>query len=450
MHAPQTGTVLCHGCWDNLHIGHIRHLQEAKALGNRLIVSVTSDRHVNKGVGRPRFSQELRMEALRALDCVDQVVLNDAPHPTELIDQIKPSIYVKGSDYEAGALIESEAVQRNGGRVHITGTAKWSSSRLINQDKFNDETVEYLEKARAAGFLDRILGAFEAADQTEIAFVGETIIDQYRHVQALGKTSKEFTLATVEVGFEEFEGGVMAASRHGEWRKVSVITGAMPITKTRYVDSDFSRKLFEIYSDRTIAQSDKQRAYFHDDLGEAIGAGRTIIAFDFGHGLIRQSNRQMMQHAKFLAVNAQSNAGNFGFNPVTQYPKANLICIDDPEARLATGMQHEPIDIVARTLSMKMPGSDLIVTHGRRGCIAMERKTGHLARIPAFALQAVDTMGAGDAFLAVAGPLAATGLPTEMAAFAGNVAGSIKVSIVGHRRHVGRSELVSTIESLLK
>ena len=73
-----------------------------------------------------------------------------------------------------------------------------------------------------------------------------------------------------------------------------------------------------------------------------------------------------------------------------------------------------------------------------------------MAKIPAFAANGVDTMGAGDAFLAVAAPLAAVGLPLEMAAFAGNVAGAIKISIVGHRRHVERNELIGTIETLLK
>ena len=75
--------VLAHGCYDLLHLGHIRHLQEARKLGDRLVVSVTSDAHVGKGLGRPHFKAEERAEALRALDCVDEVVINDAASSVE-------------------------------------------------------------------------------------------------------------------------------------------------------------------------------------------------------------------------------------------------------------------------------------------------------------------------------------------------------------------------------
>lgn len=451
MHGNVPGTVLCHGCWDLLHVGHIRHLQEAASLGQRLVVSVTSDRYVNKGAGRPRFSQEQRMEALRALECVDEVILNDAADPIELIGQLKPAVYVKGSDYLFTDLIETGAVKANGGRVHITKSQKWSSSRLINQDKYDDGTVRFLEMARSQGYRDQILGAFDQADRMAFAFVGETIIDEYRYVSTLGKASKEYVLATVyhERPSEKFDGGVVAAAKHAEWKGVTTLRSP-PFWKTRYVDPDFNRKLFEVYGERDITKwmFDYHREEFHATLGRLIADGESLIVFDFGHGFIRPSTRKIVATARFLAVNAQSNAGNHGFNPVTNYSSPHLVCVDAPEARLATGLQHEPVDSVVRSLAIKMPSSKVIVTNGRHGCYATDKSK--LIHIPAFSHQVVDTMGAGDAFLAVAGPLAATGLPTEMAAFAGNVAGAIKVGIVGHRRHVGRQELIATIEALLK
>src|SRR5690348_32464 len=91
------GIVLAHGCWDILHIGHIRHFQEAAKLSGTLVVTVTPDRHVNKGHGRPLFNEQMRAEAVAALSCVDFVAINDkdiAP-----VEFLRPNVYVKGAEY---------------------------------------------------------------------------------------------------------------------------------------------------------------------------------------------------------------------------------------------------------------------------------------------------------------------------------------------------------------
>jgi rfaE bifunctional protein nucleotidyltransferase chain/domain len=95
-----TGIVLCHGCWDLLHLGHIQHLRAAKSMGEWLIVSVTADRFVNKGPGRPVFTAEDRAEVLMALRFVDEVIVNDAQNASQMINRVKPDFYVKGCDYK--------------------------------------------------------------------------------------------------------------------------------------------------------------------------------------------------------------------------------------------------------------------------------------------------------------------------------------------------------------
>src|SRR5438045_524220 len=91
--------VLAHGVFDLLHMGHVRHLEEARGLGSILVVSVTADRFVNKGPGRPVFSQILRAEMLAALAYVDWVIVSEAPTAEQVIDTIKPDVYVKGVEY---------------------------------------------------------------------------------------------------------------------------------------------------------------------------------------------------------------------------------------------------------------------------------------------------------------------------------------------------------------
>ena len=91
--------VLCHGVFDLLHIGHIKHLKKAKENGSKLFVTITSDKFVNKGPGKPVFNERLRAEALASLEDVDFVAINDSPTAINAIKIIKPDFYCKGRDY---------------------------------------------------------------------------------------------------------------------------------------------------------------------------------------------------------------------------------------------------------------------------------------------------------------------------------------------------------------
>lgn len=443
--------VLCHGVFDLLHLGHIRHLQDAAAFGDYLIVSVTSDKFVKKGLGRPHFSAEQRAEAVFALDCVDEVMINDADVACDLIRKLKPAFYVKGADYigsvHPGLVKERDAISAVGGQMKFTGGRKWSSSQILKAETFSDETCAYLDRMKDAGARDKILEAVENADQKRILFVGEAITDIYRYMQGLGRASKELMLATVEVGSEEFDGGILASAKHGEWRDATYLCGNTGITKTRFVDSDFNKKLFDVYSSREVQMDADQRDDFRNKLQDAVGMSDVVIVNDFGHGLLGGIERGLLGEAGFLAVNCQTNAGNYGFNPVTKYPRADYICIDDPEARLAAGMQKEPVSQVAAYLHSKIACKRFLITHGRYGSTYFGGV--HQGAAPALAMGGIDTMGAGDATMAVTAPLVAAGLDLACAALVGNIVGAIKVSILGHRRHVGRQEIIQTLEALL-
>ncbi len=450
---PAKQIVLCHGCFDTLHLGHIRHLQEASKLGNWLVVSVTADRFVNKGIGRPYFTAEHRAEALRALDCVDEVVINENPGAWDLIRNIRPAFYVKGVDYigveSEGLDKERQAIEEVGGQLKFTNSQKWSSSNIINTQKFTPEVCQYLETMKKLDAKSKILAAFDKADQKTITFVGETIYDVYRYVNGLGRASKELMLATVELDHEQFEGGILASAKHGEWRNVSVLTPSASITKTRFVDADFNKKLFDVYSSREILLSVEERYDFRAKLQDAVGSSDVIVLNDFGHGLMGEIERNTVRHAGFLALNCQTNAGNYGFNLVTKYKNAHYVCIDDPEARLAVGMQKEPINKAIDKLQLKLDCRQYLITHGRFGSNYYGEEYLDRGLAPALAHGGVDTMGAGDAAMAVTAPLVAAGLDMGCVAFVGNIVGAIKVSILGHRRHVGREEIIRTVEALL-
>ncbi len=123
--------VFANGCFDLLHVGHVRYLEAARSLGDLLILAINGDLSVSaiKGPGRPIQRQEDRAEILASLDCVDYLVLFDAPTVDELLWELKPDIHVKGTDYTMGSVPERATVLSYGGRVAIAGDRKDHSTR---------------------------------------------------------------------------------------------------------------------------------------------------------------------------------------------------------------------------------------------------------------------------------------------------------------------------------
>jgi rfaE bifunctional protein nucleotidyltransferase chain/domain len=118
--------TLANGCFDLLHVGHVRYLQGARALGGKLVVAINSDQSVRrlKGAGRPAMPEHERAEIIAALACVDAVVIFDEPDVRPLIREIRPNVQVKGTDYTADTVPEREEVLSYGGRVEIVGDPK--------------------------------------------------------------------------------------------------------------------------------------------------------------------------------------------------------------------------------------------------------------------------------------------------------------------------------------
>ena len=146
---------------------------------------------------------------------------------------------------------------------------------------------------------------------------------------------------------------------------------------------------------------------------------------------------------RFLAVSTQTNAHNSGFNFITKYPRADYICIDEPEARLAAHDRDSPIEEVMRKLA-KDRCNKFIVTHGRHGAYGLQN--GKFFHCEAFTNQVVDTMGAGDAFFAVTAPMSKTGDIEDLLRI-GNAAGALKTQILGHRESVTKEKLIDFLRT---
>jgi rfaE bifunctional protein nucleotidyltransferase chain/domain len=487
--AGQT-VVQAHGTFDLLHLGHVRHLEAARKLGDVLIVTVTADRFVNKGPGRPVFNAELRAEMLATVEYVDWVAINESPDAVSAIDRIRPSIYIKGQDYQnpqgdiTGKItLERDAVEAHGGRIHFTDEVTFSSTELINRhlNVFEPHIREHLETLRQDGGLEELCGLIERVANYRVLIVGDAIIDEYQYVLPMHKTPKENMIATRYQDRELFAGGVFAAANHvaSFCKQVDIITclgdfdshedlirqslkpnvglksftraGAPTTLKRRFVDPSYMRKLFEVYFMNDESLTPDVQKHVDSAIADMAAKYDVVIAADFGHGLIAQSSIEALtSSSRFLAVNTQSNSANLGYNLITKYRSADYICIDAPEARLAVSDRVSNVGDIARRLAEEhIECSKIIVTQGKHGCVTFERG-GIVHTIPAFAKNVVDTVGAGDAFLAVTAPLVAAGAPMSRVGFIGNVVGALKVEIVGHRRSIEKASLIKGITGLLK
>ena len=482
--------ALCHGVFDLVHLGHVRHIHAARSEGDVVMVTVTADRYVNKGPGRPIFPENMRAEMLASLGNVDWVGINHTSSAEPVLDTIRPDIYVKGSDYEnpeddiTGKIkSERDAVERHGGRIVFTRDVTFSSSSLVNRyfDIYDPPLRDYLQQVRESGGADRLLRLIDSVQNMHVVLVGDTIIDEYQYVSALGKPSKENIVATLFKSREQFAGGVLAAANHvaSFCKSVEIVTvlggddypeefirahlrpnvkltpiraeGRPTTRKLRYVELGYLHKLFEVYTMNDTPFGESERAEIDRVTSERVRGADVVIATDFGHGMIAQSTiTALAENSKFLAVNAQSNGGNFGYNLITKYPRADYISIDAPEARLATSDKFSDIAaVIEKQLHGRIDCDNIIVTHGSFGCYPFSRKTG-VSRVPAFTKTVVDTVGAGDAFLTITAPLVAAGGDIRDVAFIGNAAGAIKVGIVGHRNSVEKVPLVKFVTALLK
>ncbi len=131
--------ILCHGCFDLIHPGHIKYFQAAKKMGDILVVTVTPDEYIDKGKGRPVFNQNLRVESIAALECVDYAAITKYRTAVETLRLLKPDIYVKGQEFEnledkTGKIQkEAEVIKEIGAEIRFTHEIVFSSTELINK-----------------------------------------------------------------------------------------------------------------------------------------------------------------------------------------------------------------------------------------------------------------------------------------------------------------------------
>lgn len=483
--------VHCHGVFDLLHPGHIRHFQDARKQGDLLVVTLTADRHVNKGAGRPVFTEAIRAETLAAITHIDFVAINEEPDAINLINTLKPSVYVKGIEYKNFAKdvtnkiqLEVDAVESNGGRMHYTDDIVFSSTELLNTyfGALPEAVKTYAAQLKARYSLDDLQASVESLADLKVLVIGDAILDEYQYVDPLGQSGKGLHMVARCRQSETFAGGVFAVANHvanfaGQVTMLTAI-GAddgsceliepllspkitrqyvpLPdlrtLVKKRYVlkDGEHLSKLFETYSGADNLISDADAARVCNFIREAGNQFDAIIVCDFGNGFVNRGIvKAVTDTTPFLAVNAQINSGNRGYNVVTHYPRADYISLNEPELRLTAHDKHGALKPLIEGVCQMMRCRNLSVTRGVYGVVAYDQQQGY-AEIPALTLRVVDRVGAGDSYLAVSALCLAKGVPHDVAAFIGSTAAAIDVQIVGNKESVDKAKLLKYITTLMK
>ncbi len=489
LRAKKKRIVLCHGVFDLLHPGHIRHLESAKQQADTLIVTLTKDEMVKKGPGRPVFNQRLRAESLAALSCVDYVAINEWPTAVEAIKKIKPHLYAKGAEYSkreddlTGKIYDEEnAVKSIGGDVYFTDDITFSSTSILNNhfNVFPNEARQFLNKFKKKYSCERVITRLKSLKDMRVLVIGDTIIDSYCYCTGMGKPSKDNIIAAKYLYNEEFAGGALAVANHvagfcDHVSLVSLIGGENgyfdfiksrlrenikqkffikkdinTIVKKRFLDPSFLSKMFELcYLDYFILDKDLEQNIV-GYLDSVVKGYDLVIVSDFGHGLISPKIVKLIcAKAKFLAVNTQLNSANTGFNLITKYPRADYICIDEPEIRMAMQDRFSDLRRIMPLLDKKVNSKLIAVTKGHEGAIFYEKKKNFVS-VPVFSKEIVDRTGAGDACLSVTALAAASGMPIELTGFICNAVGALAVLIVGNKNSIEPIALYKFIVTLLQ
>ncbi len=481
--------VHCHGCFDIVHPGHIRHLRQAKSSGDTLLVSITGDDQMRKGVGRPLIPEELRAENLAALDFVDFVFVERRATAAELLDEVQPDVFVKGREYEFnndprfGA--ERETVERHGGRVVFSsGDVVFSSTALVSAlsqsaDPYHARLSQLLgdDRLRADG-LSELIGSFRGK---RVVVIGEPILDTYVACDRPGVAGESPVMTLRPVDRTTFDGGGAIIARH------LAAMGARPTLVCALPDSAETdglrrRLLTEGVDLRCIranwAIPEKQRFLVGTqkvmklDLVERLtldatqqeefvelavqvasetgGADAAIIA-DFGlglftHGVLTRLCRELRRSCQIITGDVSGRRSN-----LRAFRGLDLVTPSESEARESLGIHDDGLPTLAWRVLRELSAKNVILTMGPEGAVAFDRidadsshddestdDSGELRtrvrseHVPALCGYAVDPLGCGDSLLATATLALAGGGSLVQAAFLGSVAAATQAQRLGN------------------
>lgn len=453
--------VLCHGVFDVIHAGHLAYFEAAKKHGHKLVVSITSDRFVNKGPGRPYFSEKIRAHMIANLEIVDQVVISDAPTCTQVLRNLKPDFYVKGPDYKdktkdvTGEIYNEEReVEAWGGRLVFTDTETFSSSTLINKffASWSEDQQKTIDRIKFMGGLKLINSYLDKISKLKVALIGEPIIDTYRFCKPQNLSSKSPSISAEFLYEENYEGGTTAIAKHLSSFVNCVfmpeVVKKIP-QKIRYIENDKLQRIFELtIIDNKIWDTENPKDFINE-FDQGFNSCDMAILADFGHGLFEGRVLEYCKTIeKFVALNVQTNSSNYGFNPFTKHNNYDYLSLDVREAQIAFHDRNSSPNELFEKVHARNPRGSASLTLGKNG--ALYQKENETCFAPSFADNVIDATGAGDAYFAITSLFVKVGAHPFVIPFVGNVFAGLKTKIIGNKSAVSKAQFIKAVEAILK
>ena len=307
--------------------------------------------------------------------------------------------------------------------------------------------------------------------------LGEAIIDEYIYCEALGRVTKDPLIAFEKISQQQQLGGVLAVARHfsglgihsnviTKWAladqdfinteinlsnriKTFNLSSNMSIKKTRYVDRSSNTRVFESYE----LPNESDYLTTPKDIRELVHKEKIVfdqlIVMDYGHNFFdHEITKDYLDFGVPVSVNTQSNAGNRGFNPISNYANADIVFLNGSEVQIEMRNKVSKLEKTITDLGSKLNCKELYVTNGSAGIISWSKSKGIITS-PTFAPTIIDRTGAGDALLAAVSSLRMRDVPIEIATFFGNIAGSLLVGVMGNDKAITSAEMQFEAERII-
>lgn len=432
--------IMCHGTFDVVHPGHLRHLMYAKSKAHILVASITCDAHITKADFRPFVPEDLRAINLAAFDMVDFVVIDRNEVPLKNIERIKPDLFAKGYEYNADGLnpktdAEKAILENYGGKVLFTpGDIVYSSSKLIESSRPNigGDKLLALMSAEGIGF-DVLHQTLEKLAGTKVHVVGDTIIDSYTDTILIGGQTKTPTLSVRFEGKRRFVGGAGIVAKHmkaagadvtfstvlgddelGEFTRKDmaeadikfngIVDATRPTTeKNAIICNEYRLLKVDTLDNKPVA--DDILSQISSNIGDL--ASDCVVFSDFRHGIFNaKTTKELISVIPPKAYRVADSQLASRWGNILDFREFDLITPNEREARFALGDQDSVIRPLALRLLQQSKSKNLIMKLGERGIMAYRRTEGQKGELQSFfvldsfARGVVDAVGSGDALLA--------------------------------------------------
>ncbi len=481
--------IMCHGVFDIVHPGHIRHLSYAKSKADILIASLTTDKHVKKGRYRPHVPENLRALNLAAFDMVDFVYIDNEEKPLNTIKNIKPDYFAKGYEYDLSAKFRNEAtfeeeneLKKYGGKIIFTpGDIVYSSTKILEStlpNLFLEKLTSSMENENLT--FNDLRKSLEKISKLNVHVIGDTIIDTYTRTSMIGGQTKTPTLSVLFDEKTDYVGGAGIVAKHlnetGSNVFFTSVIGndelgrfAQNDLKKHKINSNFivddtrpttNKNLFIAENHRLLKVDTLDNRTISKEIQSKIqnaiknNYADVVILSDFRHGIFNKFTIpdivSSIPKNVFKVADSQvaSRWGN-----ITEYQDFDLITPNEKEARFALADQDSTVGHLSEEIRKKCSAKNTFLTLGAKGLIAIKdfannQKSNYFV-LDTFSSRVVDTVGSGDALLAYGSLVLKATDCILTASIIGSIAASCATEIDGNLP-VSKDKIINKLNEIEK